>query len=241
MIFSTKIMNATLESMQYDANKLPLGKLAKSTILNGFAALKKIAEVIEKPNGDLALSLGGHNAACQQLSNEYYSVIPHVFGRSRPTNICQIDLLKKQLELVDALGDMDFAQSIISSTILRDDNGNPLNPLDAHFRSLNLSSMEPVPYQSEEFYSLMAYARDTHGATHSHYQAKVLNAFRVERKHEQEAWSKAGYDSLPDGHRLLLWHGSRTTNFAGILSQGLRIAPPEAPVTGKPEAQLSLG
>jgi len=29
---------------------------------------------------------------------------------------------------------------------------------------------------------------------------------------------------------MLLWHGSRTTNFAGILSQGLRIAPPEAPV-----------
>ena len=25
-------------------------------------------------------------------------------------------------------------------------------------------------------------------------------------------------------------HGSRLTNFAGIMSQGLRIAPPEAPV-----------
>ena len=33
-------------------------------------------------------------------------------------------------------------------------------------------------------------------------------------------------------NRMLLWHGSRTSNFAGILSQGLRIAPPEAPVTG---------
>lgn len=33
-------------------------------------------------------------------------------------------------------------------------------------------------------------------------------------------------------NRRLLWHGSRTTNFAGILSQGLRIAPPEAPVVG---------
>ena len=33
-------------------------------------------------------------------------------------------------------------------------------------------------------------------------------------------------------NRMLLWHGSRTTNYAGILSQGLRIAPPEAPVTG---------
>jgi Poly(ADP-ribose) polymerase catalytic domain len=31
---------------------------------------------------------------------------------------------------------------------------------------------------------------------------------------------------------MLLWHGSRSSNFAGILSQGLRIAPPEAPVTG---------
>jgi hypothetical protein len=33
-------------------------------------------------------------------------------------------------------------------------------------------------------------------------------------------------------NRMLLWHGSRVTNFVGILSQGLRIAPPEAPVTG---------
>ena len=32
---------------------------------------------------------------------------------------------------------------------------------------------------------------------------------------------------LGDGDRLLLWHGSRSTNFAGILKQGLRIAPPE--------------
>ena len=31
---------------------------------------------------------------------------------------------------------------------------------------------------------------------------------------------------------MLLWHGSRLTNWVGILSQGLRIAPPEAPVSG---------
>ena len=34
------------------------------------------------------------------------------------------------------------------------------------------------------------------------------------------------------GNNMLLWHGSRITNFVGILSQGLRIAPPEAPVSG---------
>ena len=31
---------------------------------------------------------------------------------------------------------------------------------------------------------------------------------------------------------MLLFHGSRISNYAGILSEGLRIAPPEAPVTG---------
>ena len=33
-------------------------------------------------------------------------------------------------------------------------------------------------------------------------------------------------------NKMLLWHGSRIANFVGILSQGLRIAPPEAPVSG---------
>jgi poly [ADP-ribose] polymerase len=37
---------------------------------------------------------------------------------------------------------------------------------------------------------------------------------------------------LKNSDRRLLWHGSRSTNFGGILSQGLRIAPPEAPVNG---------
>lgn len=32
--------------------------------------------------------------------------------------------------------------------------------------------------------------------------------------------------------RMLLWHGSRMSNWFSILSQGLRIAPPEAPCTG---------
>lgn len=30
----------------------------------------------------------------------------------------------------------------------------------------------------------------------------------------------------------MLWHGTRLTNYVGILTEGLRIAPPDAPVTG---------
>lgn len=50
----------------------------------------------------------------------------------------------------------------------------------------------------------------------------------MERPGEEERFKK--YKSLPN-HQLL-WHGSRLTNWVGILSQGLRIAPPEAPSTG---------
>ena len=33
-------------------------------------------------------------------------------------------------------------------------------------------------------------------------------------------------------NRIILWHGSRTTNFLGILSSGLQIAPDSATING---------
>ncbi|KAJ7293875.1 poly polymerase catalytic domain-containing protein [Mycena rebaudengoi] len=233
LIFSTSIIDAHLSSMNYDANKLPLGKLSKSTILRGFSALKTLAEVIANPNGETAKEYGGHRKACEHLSGSYYSFVPHDFGRQRPVSIDTAPALKKELELVDALGDMEIASKLIAANVHEDENGNPINPMDANFRSLGLSSMAPVKRSSEEFKVLETYARDTHGATHSHMKINVTNAYRVERAAETEAWTKAGYTKdMAEGDRLLLWHGSRSTNFAGILKQGLRIAPPEAPVTG---------
>jgi poly [ADP-ribose] polymerase len=66
------------------------GKLAKSTILQGFAALKVppgasvdvhmltsslqiLAEVINNPDGDQAKEFGGIRSACEHLSSSYYS------------------------------------------------------------------------------------------------------------------------------------------------------------------------
>lgn len=82
-----------------------------------------------------------------------------------------------------------------------------------------------------EFKNLEAYVKKTQGKTH-HMNLKVEEIFRVTRSVEEEHWQNAGWDKLASDNRHLLWHGSRTTNFAGILSQGLRIAPPEAPVNG---------
>ncbi|KAG6837207.1 hypothetical protein H0H93_013075 [Arthromyces matolae] len=227
LIFSTTLMDAHLSSMNYDAKKLPLGKLAKTTILNGFTALKSLSEVIEQPNGTAAAQYGNFHSACAQLSSNYYSIIPHDFGRQRPTVINSLALLQQELNLVDALGDMEIASKLISANLHADADGNPINPMDANFRSLGLTRMAPVKSTSKEFKTLQTFVRDTHGDTHRQYSVQVLNAYRVEREAETTAWNKKNFGDLEGGERLLLWHGSRTTNFGGILKQGLRIAPPE--------------
>ncbi len=53
-----------------------------------------------------------------------------------------------------------------------------------------------------------------------------MEMFKINKHGSEEAFRKD-----LDNH-VMLWHGSRLTNFVGILSQGLRIAPPEAPVSG---------
>ena len=73
---------------------------------------------------------------------------------------------------------------------------------------------------------LEEYVVNTHAPTHSSYSLELMDVFKIERHGEGKRYKP--FRKLPN--RKLLWHGSRTTNFAGILSQGLRIAPPEAPV-----------
>ncbi|KAK0473548.1 poly polymerase catalytic domain-containing protein [Armillaria luteobubalina] len=233
LIFSTSIIDATLSSMNYDARKLPLGKLSKATILSGFNALKTLSEVLDDPRCDAVEQNGGNQrAAIEQLTGAYYSIIPHDFGRQRPMVIDTKQRLQRELEIVDALGDMEIASKLIASSTSTDTDGAPINPIDAQFNSLGLSKMEPLARDSQEFLTLETYVRDTHGHTHSHIHAEVQHIYRIERPGEQERWEQGGFHKVDEGERLLLWHGSRTTNFAGILSQGLRIAPPEAPVNG---------
>uniref|UniRef100_A0A183BU97 Poly [ADP-ribose] polymerase n=1 Tax=Globodera pallida TaxID=36090 RepID=A0A183BU97_GLOPA len=53
-----------------------------------------------------------------------------------------------------------------------------------------------------------------------------MEVLKIEREVESKRFKK------DIGNLHLLWHGSRLSNYVGILSQGLRISPPEAPVTG---------
>lgn len=98
------------------------------------------------------------------------------------------------------------------------------HPIDTHYRELHCS-LAPVDKEEEVFSMVERYVRQTHGKTHTQYSLSVEELFEVDREGERERFTDVG-------NRQLLWHGSRLTNWVGILNQGLRVAPPEAPVTG---------
>lgn len=62
---------------------------------------------------------------------------------------------------------------------------------------------------------IQEYVANTHGATHSSYTLEVLEVFSVARHGEKKRYKP--FSKM--ANRMLLWHGSRITNFAGILSQ----------------------
>ncbi|CAG8465535.1 1192_t:CDS:2 [Ambispora leptoticha] len=213
MIFDVGSWNDTMIALNYDASKLPLGKLSKATVNQGYLALKRIAAVLNgEEQGDLT-----------ELSNAFYTVIPHNFGMRKPPIISSNEVLKLKLQMVETLGEIEIASALLNQA-----NESSKNQLDAYYDSLMLETMEPLDHNSEEFKLILKYVENTQGATHDQYKLEVLEVFDLERQGERER-----YKPFSDFHnRMLLWHGSRKTNYAGILSQGLRIAPPHVPSTG---------
>ncbi|THC94070.1 hypothetical protein EYZ11_006440 [Aspergillus tanneri] len=226
-IFNPAHFQSAMASMSYDAQKLPLGKLSKRTLRNGFQILKDLSELISSPR--LAASKYSTNfaAATEDLSNQYFTTIPHVFGRHRPPVLTSDAQIKKEIELLEALTDMEVANGIMKES--RD--AETVHQLDRQFQSLGLQEMTPLDRKSTEFDELANYLSRSRGSTH-HLHYNIINIFRIERDGENKRFQSSEYSKRKPSNRRLLWHGSRSTNYGGILSQGLRIAPPEAPVSG---------
>jgi hypothetical protein len=55
----------------------------------------------------------------------------------------------------------------------------------------------------------------------------LMNVFKIKREDEDKKYNPSKLEN-----KKLLWHGSRFSNFVGIMTNGMRIAPPEAPKSG---------
>ncbi|KAL8647362.1 MAG: hypothetical protein Q9226_006459 [Calogaya cf. arnoldii] len=231
LIFNQNHFNAVLEGIGYNADKLPLGKLSKNTLKKGFEHLQELAALIKHPKlaGD---KYGVSQAeAIEDYSNKYYSTIPHEFGRNRPPLINNDDILRTETSMLDTLSDMEVANTIMKTTQDKKKDVEAVNMLDKRFKELNMDEMTPLDHKSDEYKGLADYLIKSSGTTHG-IKYRLEDIFRIERAGEFDRFEKSEFAKLHKSDKRLLWHGSRTTNFGGILSQGLRIAPPEAPVNG---------
>lgn len=210
LICNVRAMEEALLEMKFDAKKNPLGKLSSAQIKAGYAALKEIEGFIKTNN---------FSAAFVEANNTYYTRIPHEFGRHAPPLIKTVQQLKHEIELLEALDDIEVAFSFLNTS-----TNNRVNPIDQQYEQLKCE-LKPIEKTDKTYQLIDQYLQSTHASTHQQYKMQIEDIFEVERENEKESFNDVG-------NKMLLWHGSRLTNFAGIMSQGLRIAPPEAPVTG---------
>ncbi|KAH7100308.1 poly polymerase catalytic domain-containing protein [Auriculariales sp. MPI-PUGE-AT-0066] len=250
-IFNPAYIQNHLGHFNYDAHKLPLGKLSKDTVRRGYAALKDIADAIEAPSKDDTKDEDDEDEApakgrgrkrtgtskkptkndLAELSSRFYTLIPHDHGRNRPPIINTKEMVKRESDLIDTLVELEETKDLVGGKM----EVKKENPTDAQLNSLGLDEIAHLDHSSDEFKNLESYCLETYLYGNYGQKMHIQEIFRVERNGERDRWVENKWDDLPDidgGSRLLLFHGSRSTNFGGILKNGLKIAPPEAPHNG---------
>lgn len=214
LIFNVENMKKVMLEFEIDMDKMPLGKLSKKQIQQAYSVLTELQELVQKEIPERTTLI--------DASNRFYTLIPHNFGISGPKILETIEEIKVKCEMLEALLEMEIAYSLLHGK-----TDEKKNPLDAHYEQLK-TKIEVLDKSSKDFEVIKQYVKNTHASTHNYYELEIEDVFVIKRQGEDQR-----YKPFKKMHnRKLLWHGSRTTNFAGILSQGLRIAPPEAPVTG---------
>ena len=120
--------------------------------------------------------------------------------------------------MLDTLTDMEVANTIMKTTGDKSQDAKSINILDKRFRELGMDEMVPLDHKSGEYKALSEYLIGSSG-THHNIRYRLEDIFRIERNGEADRFKGSKYSKLKKTDKKLLWHGSRTTNFGGILSQ----------------------
>ncbi|KAG4279089.1 poly (ADP-ribose) polymerase [Fusarium proliferatum] len=218
LIYNQQYFQQVMSSLNYNYKKKPLSELSKRDISNGFQKLKDIARLIYKldPCDEQLISL---TRLRENHSNGYYLSIPHAFVRKPRPVIDSEDLIIEELKLLTILSYMkDIPEDMIT--------GHEAMDFDHYLQRLAIEEMTVLSKSGKEFDLLKKYVDQSHGIKSRNY--KVKDIFRIMRRDEVDRFENSEFSD-----RRLLWHGSPVTNYGGILSQGLRVAPIEDPMTNE--------
>ena len=230
LIYNKKMINDNLHEIGYDSKKMPLGKLSPVTLVNGLNILKQIELELKNENPN--------RENLTKYSSNFYSQIPHDFGFKKMANfiIDTTEKVKEKIDMISVLSDMKITLKILENVESEKDEeyeNQEEKQLHDYYKQLNCD-IRCIP-RNEPIYSILdKYLKakicredyDNFGYCHGERnKLDLIKAYELNRHGERKKFKDFG-------NKKLLWHGSRMTNFVGILSQGLRIAPPEAPSSG---------
>ncbi|KAM3128613.1 Poly [ADP-ribose] polymerase 2 [Paramecium bursaria] len=214
IIFDMRMMDKQMEDQGYDSIKCPLGQLAPKIIRKGYQILNLLSIFITEPE---EYDTSFVKLKLQEYSSEFYSYIPHNFGFRVAPVIKTREMIKEKVELLQSIEQINRATYII-------ENQGMNNFFDECYRNLNVKIR--VVQKNEKTYKVISKSiNNTHGQTHKNFSLEIDQLFEIEKETDNTSF-------LDCGNNHLLFHGSRMSNFVGILSTGLRIAPPQAPPTG---------
>lgn len=195
---ATNALTSTVNA-QITANGIetPLGVLTIGQIEKGQLILDELATKFSKKKQD--------RAELSQLSGDFYTVIPHKFGRSRDQALAAvIDTAQKVNDKQDTLQLMrDMLNVNGKSNVL-------VNPeIEQKYLALGCT-IDPVDVPT--FKKIKEYVENS-SRRGRHY--KVKNIWKIHRPNEQASYAQ------DVGNHKLLFHGSSPKNWVGILSRGL--------------------
>ncbi|XP_010469693.1 PREDICTED: poly [ADP-ribose] polymerase 1-like [Camelina sativa] len=214
MLFDVETYRSAMMEFEINMSEMPLGKLSKHNIHKGFEALTEIQKLLTESDPQPSTK----ESLLVDASNRFFTMIPSI----HPHIIRDEDDFKSKVKMLEALQDIEIASRLVGFEV------DSTESLDDKYKKLHCD-ISPLPHDSEDYRLIEKYLNTTHAPTHTEWSLELEEVFALEREGEFDKY--APYREKL-GNKMLLWHGSRLTNFVGILNQGLRIAPPEAPATG---------
>mmetsp|Transcript_13026 Transcript_13026/g.21686 ORF Transcript_13026/g.21686 Transcript_13026/m.21686 type:complete len:337 (+) Transcript_13026:550-1560(+) len=201
-------------SITEDGIETPLGVLSAEQVSIG-------SNVLE--NALNKFKAGASNSTLKELSNEYYTAVPHKFGRVRPPVLNDLTLFTKEFELLELMKDMVE----VSDKSKEESGGGSVlasHDVDKQYESLS-NKIEYVEPDSEEFEKVKDEIYQSQERSHGKQVVEVVNVYSVCRAEERKRFTKR-----VKNHRML-YHGSRIANWVGLLSRGILL----------PKVVVSLG
>lgn len=227
--------------LNLDTKKCPLGQLSLDQITKGKDILEEARKIIHSKKPD--------QSELNNLTNQYYSNIPHNFGYTRiNADVLRLDddsKLDKAFDILDIFNDSKNVQNVISNK----------NAIDSQYQTLN-AEFEFVDSDSATWKWIDSMMHETRASNH-HFLGKLKThkIFKLSRKNEEQTFLKIAekiakecgkqtpadhyskfVKSRPDIPKELKnlyekanilpgWHGTRRANMIGITTRGLLIRP----------------